>query len=111
MVLEDIPTPITLLFGGYVIGAGYLALLSFFHEGVKEMSEFDKLMFSLVFGMLGFMLVINAFQINVNFTDVDSITRFFGVSSLFVFFVNVYVSRTLMQIWGFMEKYFLGMQP
>ncbi len=107
MVIEDIPTPITLLFAGYVIGAGYLAMLSLFKEEVGNMKEFDKLMLSLVFGMLGFMLVISAFQITIDFNDVNSITNFLG-SSIIVFFINVYISRTLMQLWGFMEKYFLG---
>ncbi len=104
-MIEEIPTPIALLFAGYILGVGYLALLSFFDEKeYKEIRDFDKFMLSLTFGVFSFMVVIGLLNINLNLNDDNSLISFMRASPI-VFIINVIVARYLMKMWKlFSEK-------
>lgn len=101
MVLEELPAPLTLLFSGFIIGAGYLALASFAKESFGKMRDFDKFMYSLIFGMLSFLIVISIFNININIADNNSVINFLKGSPV-LFVINVFISRILLDIWEYM---------
>ena len=103
MVLEEIPTPIALLFAGYIIGAGYLAFLSIYRsEEFLKINPFDKFLISLIFGMLSFSIVIGMFQIDIDFSDNNSILSFIK-SSPIIFVINVFIARVLMYLWNYVN--------
>ncbi len=106
MVLEGIPSPIALLFGAYIIGSGYLALISLIKEGFK-MEAFDKFMYALTFGTLAFSLSITLFKPNIDFSDSSSIVSFL-ISSPIIFFLNVMFAILLIKIWIWFDKKILN---
>src|SRR3989344_913382 len=103
MVLEEIPSPIALLFAGFILGSCYLALMSLFKEGFSEVQSFDKLMLSLTFGMLAFVITISMFKVNVNFSDMDSVSLFLSGSPM-IFLINIFIARVLMQMWNYIQN-------
>ena len=107
MVLEDFPTPLSLLFGGYIIGAGYLAFISYMNEEYSKIDSFDKLMISLVFGFLGFTIIIGIFGINIDLANNQSILNFLKASPI-IFLFNVIVSKFLMEVWEYIHNEILS---
>jgi len=105
MIFEEIPTPIALLFAGYIIGAGYIALISFTKGYIEELDYFDKFMLSLTFGVLAFTLVIGFFDISIDFNDASSVASFVKVSPL-IFLFNVFIAVGLMRVWLFIHRAF-----
>lgn len=104
-MIEDIPTPIVLIFGGYILGAGYLALLSFVGDlSFKNLESFDKFMLSLVFGVLSFSLLWVVFGLNVNFADLNSNIDLLKSYSFF-FLIQVFFARVLITMWVFIQHH------
>lgn len=103
-MIPDIPAPIALLLGGYIIGSGYLAYLSFVgNEKFERVNPFDKLIVSLTFGTLAFSLVVGISQINISFGDEGSLISFIKISP-FLFFFNILIARILMTFWVFIQE-------
>jgi len=96
----DIPTPVALLFAGYIIGTGYIAFLSFYEGRFYKIPSFDKFIISLVFGSLAFSSMLLILNINVNFQDSDSLANFLKVSPIY-FFIGVFLARMFLRIWDF----------
>ena len=107
MVLEDIPAPLALLFGGYILGAGYLALLSYFKDDYSKLDSFDKFMISLTFGVFSFIITASMLNIRLDFMDTQSINEFFKAFPL-VFIINVFVARLLMEAWKYIQNNILN---
>lgn len=103
-MIEEIPAPISLLFAGYVIGAGYLALRSFMGmDKFHKLENFDKFMLSTIFGILAFTLIILIFNIPINLTDNNSLASFLKGSPI-LFLFNIVIARILMSIWIFFQN-------
>jgi len=103
-MIPEIPTPIALLLGGYIIGSGYLAYLSFIGERkFNEVNSFDKFIVSLTFGTVAFSLIIGVFNININFSDENSLVSFVKRSP-FIFILNIFIARILMSIWVYFQE-------
>jgi hypothetical protein len=102
-MIENLPAPIALIFGGYVLGVGYLALLSFLGEkNFIELDNLDKLIISLVFGVLSFSFILIIFGIKMDFENSLAISEILRMSPL-LFIINIFFARILLSIWVFMQ--------
>ncbi len=104
-MIEEIPTPIALLFSAYIIGSGYLTLNSMMKNKFEMLRDFDKFILSLTFGSLGFALSIALLQIDINLTNSANIIEFIKFSPLYFFF-NIIFTRIIFLFWTLFQNIF-----
>lgn len=106
--LVDIPTPTALVFAGFILGSGYMAIIYltprkyfFSKDGLKN---FDKLMLSLVLGMFSFFSLLYILNLNFDLNNAEQFGQFLKILPL-LFILNIGISII---VFGVIKLIFFG---